>query len=79
MGTPSRALPVLFIAVCLMALWHYPQQKSLGHVTVLQTQNFLLYELAVSRIRDLKHNTIIVQKLAPVSTGRQRAPQQENN
>ena len=46
MGTPSLALPVLFIAVCLMALWHYPQQKSLGHVTVLQTQNFLLYEVS---------------------------------
>ena len=45
-GTPSLAVPVLFIAVCLMALWHYPQQKSLGHVTVLQTQNFLLYEVS---------------------------------
>ena len=45
-GTPSLALPVLFIAVCLMALWHYPRQISLGHVTVLQTQNFLLYEVS---------------------------------
>ena len=34
-GTTSLALPVLLIAVYLMAWWLYPLQMSLGHVTFL--------------------------------------------
>ena len=45
-GTTSLAFPVPFITVCRMKLWHYPRQRSLGHLTVVQTQNFQTYEIS---------------------------------